>query len=91
MSEIERLLPKIEDENPIVECPMECAEKYREKVIAALKGKIWVRVGVDELLGVLAQAYCTPENRHKELDANLITAMAKNIIKFLDEKSEVKG
>jgi hypothetical protein len=28
----------------------------------------------------LARGYCHPENSHKELDANLIEAMAKEVI-----------
>jgi hypothetical protein len=31
----------------------------------------------------LARGYCTPENKHKELDAVLIEAMEKEIIKSL--------
>lgn len=38
-----------------------------------------------ELLGTLARGYCTPENSHKIVDPDLVTAMADEMIKEINE------
>ena len=38
----------------------------------------------EQILQALARGYCTPENKHKELDSTLINAMAEEVMKVLE-------
>ena len=50
---------------------------------ALLSSRLVEMPRVEDIYGCMARAYCVNGNQHKELDANLIMTMAKNIVNFL--------
>ena len=43
-------------------------------------GRIGKSVSRDSIVAAVAQGWCTPENRHKEMDADLANAIVTNIV-----------
>jgi hypothetical protein len=44
----------------------------------------------EEIIGALARGYCYPDNERKTVDANLLIAQTKEIIKMLKKTGWVK-
>jgi len=45
--------------------------------------RLWLAKKLDDVGGILAQAYCTERNKHKEVDATLIVDMEELLRKHL--------
>lgn len=92
-----RLLTQVADvieEADILRRKLEISEKISRSAaigwkrlvgLLAQKGNSMKVKEKEEILGALARGYCSKENKKKQLDADLIRGMEKEIVKLIEK------